>query len=295
MESWDDLRFILAVSRHGTISDAASALTVNATTVSRRLRAMEAEAGTALFEKLKHGAVLTAAGEQMVVVAEAVEQLTNALDARVLGLDAKLEGTIRATSTDILLERWMPDFATFQLKYEGIQLELTSGYATVNLTRREADVAIRTAPRAPEHLLGRKYAEVFYAVYGAPSLVDQIGVDASYAAYPWLAWDLSVGRATDNYLESNAPGARIVMRVDRMAPMTAALEAGLGITILPCMAGDTNPRLCRVGDYFEGGTYLWVLTHPELRGSARIRTFTRYVRELVARDVDLIEGRTPQS
>ncbi|MEM9729944.1 MAG: LysR substrate-binding domain-containing protein, partial [Myxococcota bacterium] len=138
-------------------------------------------------------------------------------------------------------------------------------------------------------------AAVFYAVSGTPSLGAAIGETASSGAYPWLAWDLSVGRATDNYLEANVPGARISMRVDRMALMTAALEAGLGITILPCLSGDANPRLCRVGDYFEGGMFLWVLTHPELRGSARIRAFTTYVRELIVRDRDLIEGRCPNS
>lgn len=294
MQAWDDLRFILAVARHGTIVDGAKALRVNATTVSRRLRAMEEHAGTALFEKLKHGAVLTAAGEEMVAVAEAVERMTNDLDARIHGLDTKLEGTIRVTSTDIVLQQWMPDLTAFQRKYEALRLELTSGYDSVNLTRREADVAIRMSPRAPEHLLGRKHAEIFYAVYGTPELIESIGPDASYAAFPWLSWDLStVGRATDRFLEAHVPGARIVTRVDRMAPMNAALEAGLGITILPCLSGDTNPALRRVGDYFEGGMYMWILTHPELRGSARIRAFTKFIAELVVRDRELLEGQRP--
>lgn len=293
MQAWDDLRFILAVARHGTIADGAKALRVNATTVSRRLRAMEDQAGTALFEKLKHGAVLTAAGEEMVAVAEAVEKMTDTLDARIRGLDAKLEGTIRVTSTDILLGLWMPDIAAFSTRYEGVQLELSSGYSTANLTRREADIAVRMSAHAPEHLLGRRHAELFFAVYGAPELIERIGADAPYADFPWLAWDLSVGRATDNYLRDHVPGARIVMRVDRMAPMHAALEAGLGITILPCVTGDTNPALRRVGPYFEGGMYLWVLTHPELRGSARVRAFMAHVRELAARDLDLLEGRRP--
>lgn len=294
MKDWNDLRYILAVARHGTIVDGARALRVNATTVSRRLRALEEEAGTALFEKLKHGAVLTPAGEEMVTVAEAVQQLTDALDARIHGLDAKLEGTIRVTSTDILLNQWMPDFAAFQARYEGVRLELTSGYSLANLTRREADVAIRMSTTAPGHLLGRRHAEIFYGIYGAPALVERIGEGASYAAFPWLSWDHSVGRATDNYIEANARGAKIVLRADRMEPMMAALEAGMGITILPCVCGDTNAELRRVGDYFEGGMYLWVLTHPELRGSARVRAFTSFVRELIARDLDLLEGRRPQ-
>lgn len=291
MQTWDDLRFILAVARSGTIADGAKALAVNATTVSRRLRALEAEAGTALFEKLKHGAVLTAAGEEMVTVAEAVEQLVHALDARVHGLDAKLEGTIRVTSTDIFINRWMEDIVAFRSRYPRIELELTSGYSASNLTRREADIAIRIADQAPQHLLGRKHAEVYFSVYGAQKLVEEVGEHASYGAFPWLAWDFSVGRATDQYLKTHVPGARISLRVDRMAPMLSALEAGCGVTILPCFVGDAHPRLRRVGDYFEGGTFLWVLTHPELRGSARVRAFIEFVRGLVARDRAAIEGR----
>ena len=69
--------------------------------------------------------------------------------------------------------------------------------------------------------------------------------------------------------------------------------AGLGLTILPCLACDPVPGLRRVGSYFEGGTYLWVLTHPELRGTARVRAFTEFMREVIERDRALIEGRPP--
>ena len=198
--SWDDLRYVLAVARKGTITDAAKSLQVNSTTVSRRLRAIEDNAGCALFEKLKHGAVLTPAGEEMVTVAEAIEHLTNELDARIHGLDTRLEGTLRVATTDLLLARWMPDLAVFRSRYPEVELEFLSSYELTNLTRREADVAVRMAPSAPPHLLGRKYAEVFFAVYGSVELVESVGEDASYASFPWVAWDLRVGRATDNYL-----------------------------------------------------------------------------------------------
>ena len=291
--SWDDLRYVLAVARTGTISDAARSLQVNGTTVSRRLRTIEEEAGTALFEKLKHGAVLTPAGHEMVAVAEAVEQLTNDLDARIHGLDTRLEGTIRVTSTDMMLHQWMPDLAAFRDRYPNVDLELVSSYSMASLTRREADVAVRIARDAPPHLIGRKHAEVMYAVYGSEALVDSVGADASYASYPWLAWDPGVARATDNYLERHVKGARVVLRVDSVPVMIDALRAGLGLTILPCLACDPVPGLRRVGSYFEGGTHLWVLTHPELRGTARVRAFTDFMREVIERDRALIEGRPP--
>ena len=289
--SWDDLRYVLAISRTGTINDAAKALRVNGTTVSRRVRAIEEQAGTALFEKLKHGAVLTEAGEEMVAVAEAVEQLTNELDARIHGLDTRLEGTIRVTSTDMMLRHFMPDIPAFREHYPHVSLELLSSYEMASLTRREADIAIRIARSAPPHLVGRKYVEVFYAVYGAQELIASIGEGADYTSYPWLSWDFKVSRATDVFLDKQAKGAKVVLRVDEVDVMVDALQAGLGLTILPCFALDRVPGLRRVGPYFEGGTYLWLLTHPELRGTARIRAFVEFIRERIERDRAAFLGR----
>ena len=291
--SWDDLRYVLAVSRHGTISDAARALQVNATTVSRRLKAIEEDKGTALFEKLKHGAVLTPAGEALVSVAETVEQLTNNLDAHIHGLDTRLEGNLCVTAADLLFNHWMSDLADFQRRYPNVQLELRSSYEMANLTQREADIAVRISKSAPPHLLGNRHVEALYAVYGHRALIESIGANAAYAAFPWVGWDLRVGRATDDYLAAHAKGAKIVMRVDRMLLMQQALSAGIGITILPCLSGDRIPDLCRIGDYFEGGVYIWVLTHPELRGTARVRAFINLVRTLIARDRALILGQCP--
>ncbi len=147
------------------------------------------------------------------------------------------------------------------------------------------------ARQAPDHLIGRKHAQVFYAVYGSHELVERIGEDAPYESHPWLSWDLSVGRGNDVWLERHAPRARIVGRIERMPVMSTAVEAGWGLMILPCFAGDPNPRLRRVGDYLEGGAHIWVLTHAALRGSARVRQFVGLVGTLIERDKDLIEGR----
>lgn len=291
---WDDLRYILAVARHGTIAQGAASLGVDATTVSRRLRMLEQDTRSELFEKLKHGAVLTPAGEEMVRTAEMVEELTQALDAQVQGMDAKLEGSLRVTSTSSLLSHFITDFGEFKQRYPGIELELSSTMSVANLTQREADIAIRVAKTAPDYLIGRKYAELGFAVYGSPALIERVGAYASYAEYPWLSWDLGVARGTDVWLDDNVKDYQVLLRVNTMPLMVDALEAGLGLTILNTLDGDTNPRLRRVGTYFEGGLFVWVLAHPKARGSARIRAFVDFMREVIERDKDLIEGRCPQ-
>ncbi|MCO4772267.1 MAG: LysR family transcriptional regulator [Deltaproteobacteria bacterium] len=292
--NWEDLRYILAVAQEGTIVAAARSLQVSPTTVSRRLRTLEETQGAKLFDKFKHGAILSEAGERVVSVAREVERMTDQLDAEIHGLDQRLVGPVRVSAVDFLLLAWMKDFGAFAARYPEVQLELASTMAVVNLTQREADVALRIARTAPEHLLGTRHAEVLYCVYGSVDLIEATGADAPYSAYPWLSWDLGVSRSTDTWIAENAAGASPVLRVGEMPVMCEAIEEGLGVTILPCIIGDANPRWRRIGDYFEGGLWVWVLTHPELRGSARIKAFTRTVRELIRRDKDLIEGRRPR-
>jgi DNA-binding transcriptional LysR family regulator len=284
--TWDDLRYILAVARHGTIGLGAEALRVNATTMSRRLRALEADAGTALFVKLKHGAVLTAAGHEMVDVAREVEKLTNELDARITGLDAKLEGRLRVTTTETLIAHWLPDFGEFHRRYPDIELELTSTPSLLNLTQREADVAVRLGQQAPEHLIGSKYAQVALAIYGSVELVARVGASAPYSAFPWCGFT-----GSNAFVEQHAPGASVVLRLDTMASMVDAVDAGLGLALIPCVKGDATAHLRRVGEFMVPGLHLWVLTHPELRGTARIQAFMGFMRSLIARDRDLLEGR----
>jgi len=292
--NWDDLRYILAVSREGTLLGAARSLRVSPTTMTRRIRALEEAQGSALFLKKKHGALLNEAGERVVSVAEQVEGLLLKLDAEIGGMDQRLVGSVRVTSVEFMSRLWMSDFGEFGRRHPGVHLELTSTMNVLNLTQREADVAIRIGADAPPHLLGAKHAELFYAIYASRDLAESVGADAPYGAFPWLSWDLAFARSTDEVIQRLAPGASVTLRVTQMNVMVEAIARGLGITILPCVIGDARPDLRRVGDYFEGGLHLWVLTHPELRGSARVTAFTRFLRGLVARDVDLIEGRRPQ-
>lgn len=297
--NWEDLRYILALAREGTILNAARALEVSPTTVSRRLRSLERDQGTALFEKFKHGAVLTDAGHRVVEAAERVDHLMAELDAEIHGLDAKLSGSLRVTSTDNLFLRWLPDLGEFGQQYPDIQLELISSTSLLNMTLREADVALRLGMKAPEHLIGRSFGRCAFAVYGTPELVEattaRVGSKPSYADFPWIAWDLSTSRSTDAWLAEEAPGARVVLRPSGMNVFAEACKIGAGLAFLPCLIGDADPGLCRVGDYFMAdGPWVWVLTHPQLRGTARVRAFTKWMRAVLERDRELIEGHRPQ-
>ncbi|MCO4747370.1 MAG: LysR family transcriptional regulator [Proteobacteria bacterium] len=290
---WNDLRTLLAVADGGGIQGGADALGIHSTTVSRRIRDIEAEQRVRIFERYRHGVVLTDAGQEAIEVAREVRSLVDGLAARLHGRDTQLSGTVRLTSIDSILARWMPHFAEFQQRYPDIQLELSSGMNLANLTKREADVAVRIAGQAPEHLIGSKVCGVAHGVYASKAMLEAYGPDSGRGDFPWIAYDLSVFRGIDGFLEARHPEARIVMRVPRIDLLLGAIEDGVGIGILNCHAGDSNPKLRRLGPADAGMSQLWILTHPELRGTTRISTFMQFVRGVVADERDLWEGRRP--
>ncbi|HJU30330.1 MAG TPA: LysR family transcriptional regulator, partial [Hyphomicrobiaceae bacterium] len=146
--SWDDLRVLLAVARHGSLSGAARALGVNHSTVLRRVAALEAAIGTRLFDRLPGGYALTPAGDDMHMVAARLEEEIAAAQRRLAGRDAQPSGTVRVTTIDILALYVLPRHLTsFRAAYPGISIELVIAETPFSLTRREADVAIRATTR----------------------------------------------------------------------------------------------------------------------------------------------------
>ena len=295
---WDDLKYVLALSRHRTATAAANSLGVNGTTVARRIAALEEHVGTRLFDKRGNETVPTPAGEAAIAAAARIEAEVHGLDAEIQGLDGELQGSLTVTSLDVMFETWRKDLADFRRRYPRVNLSLASSNRPVDLTRREADVAIRFSRAPPEHLVGRKLCELLFAVYATEDLVSAVchGRDPStvpYAAYPWLGWEAPFSEPTDRVIEAHAAGADVHLRVTSMPLLVRSIEDGLGVSVLPCVQGDRNRSLVRLGHYFEGGTYLWALTHEQLRGTARVRAFMDFVRQLVDRDRDLLMGRAP--
>ena len=291
---WNDLRTLLAVAEQGGLQGGAKALGLHATTVSRRLREIESTERVKLFERYRHGVVLTEAGAEAVEVARELRVRVDALSARLQGRDTQLSGLIRLTAVDSILRLWMPHFVEFRRRYPDIQLELSSTMNMANLTQREADVALRIAGQAPGHLIGRKLCDVAHGVYVSEELLQQ-QPEAQRGELPWVAYDLAVFRGVDAFLAHRHPQAKVVLRVPRIDLLVAALEAGMGAGILNCHVGDSSPRLRRLGPADAGLSHLWVLTHPELRGTARISAFLRFVREVAEQERDLFEGHRPRA
>ena len=166
---WDDIKVLLALSRKGSARAAAQMLGVSNSTVTRRLDELERSLHTRLFDRTPDGYRMTASAEQMLPTAEHVEELLFTAERRISGEDQHLEGAIRLTLPEVggmgFLVRRLAEFAR---QYPAIELELMPSYEALDLSRREADIALRVmqaGAKPPEYLIGRYLSPVSASSY----------------------------------------------------------------------------------------------------------------------------------
>ena len=282
---WDDLRYVLAVSRDQSLSLAGSRLGVSHTTVGRRVRAIEDALGVRLFDRTPDAFVTTAAGQDIAEVAEKVEAEILLLEGRVLGRDAQLQGRVRVATMDMLFSKFLRGFSSFMTRYPSVDLTVTSSDEEVSLLRREADVSLRLTNKPPEYLVGRRVGRVSFCVFGERRLVERIGADAHYDEFPWLHWDERLDmRPIDEWLQKNAPKATIAMRIGTSGgtALRETIATGIGVHFLATFDGDDDPRLARIGKpTTQFDRDIWLLTLPDLRNTNRIRAFMDHLEDHV--------------
>lgn len=290
--AWDDLRVFLAVARTGSLSGAAKALGVNHSTVFRRINAFENALGVRLFERLPTGYALSVAGEEMQASAARVEREIERVDLRITGQDLKLEGTLVVTTTDTIIENFLaPHLLAFRRAYPGIRLDLVIDNQNINLSKRQADIAVRPTRNPPESLVGRRIAGIAFAPYAAKSYMKDRTPDLG--ALDWLAVDESLAHlSAAKWFRDTLPDATVVLRANSLLGLLHTCAAGLGAATLGCFMGDTHKNLVRLADPIpDAATALWLLTHEDLRHTGRVRAFMDFMATSLASDVDLLEGR----
>lgn len=298
MENWNDLKLVLAIRRAGSLTGGAKALGINHSTAFRRLNTLEERLGARLFERLQNGTYLpTAAGETVATAAEAVETETEALDRDIAGLDRRLTGRLRITASETLSYRLLiGELAAFRAVHPGIVIDLMVDNRLLNLSRREADVALRVSrPREPD-LFGRKLADIAWTVYGAPELVASLGArhtPGELATAPFIGWSSNSGAvATAEWVDATIADASIVYRTNSLINQLSAARAGIGLAALPCYLGDLEPGLVRALPeplpLLE--RELWIVTHADLRKTARVRAFLELVGDGLAARRTLFSG-----
>jgi DNA-binding transcriptional LysR family regulator len=293
MQDWNDLRLVLAVARRRSLTGAAVDLGINHSTAFRRLGALEDRLGVRLFERLPGGVYLpTPSGERAAAAGERVETEAAALDREILGRDHRLTGRLRVTSSETLAYRLLTrHVAAFRSIHPGIAVELVVDNRILSLSRREADVALRVTRPKEGDLFGRKLADIAWTIYGAP---DVVGAAVSAFAGPFVGWEEGTfGVNAADWLSAAVPAGSVVYRTNSVVNQLVAAREGIGLAVLPCYLGDVEPGLVRAlpDPVPELERELWIVTHGDLRTTARVRAFFDIVGEALAGERDLLGGR----
>jgi DNA-binding transcriptional LysR family regulator len=292
MLSWDDFRYVKAIADTRSLGGAAAELSVNHSTVFRRLAQIEKGLGSRLFERSRGGYALTPCGEEMVRLAERMGEDIVAFERQVTGHDLRPSGELRVTTNDTALIYLMTEiFAGFRRAYPEISLDVVVSNQPLNLSKRDADVAIRATERPPETLIGRRAASNAWAVFAASQTArNNFDPLSDGRAAEWIGFgDNLANLKAAKWLKEH--GGRPVYRINTVLGLAEATAAGLGLGLLPCFIGAKTPGVTRLTpplpDVVEG---LWLLTHADLRATARVRAFMDFAGAEIAKRRKELEG-----
>jgi DNA-binding transcriptional LysR family regulator len=285
---WDDLRVFLAVERLGSHKRAAQKLGVDPTTIGRRLSALEQALGTKLFERTPERVLASAAGRKLLGHAERIEAEALEAERTVAASDARLEGSLRVTATEGFVHYvLLPALAEFRREHPKLTLDLRADTRVLDLSRREADIAVRLGKPKQPALLAQRLGVLRWGLFASQAYLERhaaprhvaalrthefVGFSASFDELPQTQW-----------LRKLLPEPRYVVRASNAVAQVQACAEGHGISLLPLFAVAHEPRLVPLLPRLVGPSReLWGVTHADLRGNARTRVFMAWLKRLVA-------------
>jgi DNA-binding transcriptional LysR family regulator len=279
MNDWDDVRFFLEVARNGNLTQAAKALGVNHSTVSRRIKSLENKINSRLFERTASGYVLTDYAEDIYQTALEIEENHQTFARRLQNKNTSLVGKITLTMPHDIFEFFLVDhIADFQKQFSDIELDLLVSKGVRNLNAREADIAIRLTDLPPEYLVGKNITPLLHDLYKPKNL-------EVFEETPIVVW--TSDEAVPEWAKKNCINPKIKLRVDDLFAMYRAVESGVGLARMPvyihhfCKSLEIE-RMMINGQHSSWG--VWVLSHVDLRKSVRVKILKDFLSDCIVKN-----------
>lgn len=275
--NWDDLKFVLAVARAGSVNAAAQALQVNHATILRRVASFEDAHNIIIFGRETKGYTVTADAVPIIEAIRAVESSIDAMERVIAGKGENLEGSIHVTSTDSLCRTILPPIIRkFHQLHPDLKIELSVTNARLNLAKLDAEVTIRPAKALPSDLVGVKSVEMSFGVYGTPGYIAQ-NPSTDLGAHCWMGVTDLLGRSPVGTWQSQLPKNAIAFRADSFVTLADMAETGIGLAMIPTCLANHSETLIPAPQFPEKlGTNVWVAAHKDLYDVPRIAVLTRY-------------------
>jgi DNA-binding transcriptional LysR family regulator len=284
MFDWDDVRFFLAVARHNSTLAAGRALGVNQSTVTRRIAELERSLGHALVRREPTGYRLSELGTTMLPHAERIAAAVQDFEQQLADATRAQIGTVRITCPEPVVLRITQSglLDRFHARHPELRAEFVISDRYLDITKGDADVALRSGDTDDGVLVGRKIADSLWAVYASRGYVERHGKPdsaADLAGHALVGLDESMANhRASTWLRAVAPEARIVARNNSVLGLAQAVKSGLGVGPLPTALGDNDPDLVRAFGPVPELTRSWrLLTHPDLRHTRRVSAFFDFI------------------
>lgn len=277
---WDDVKLLLALYRQGSVGKAAAALGVDGSTVSRRLATLEDVLSSSLFVRGRDGVTPTEAAEQLLPIAEELEQTMARFTHQARQLERAATGVVRLASppdvAEVVLAPLLPELVA---RHPGLTFTLDANESVLDLTRREADLALRTVRPESGDLVLRRLAQARWVLVAAPRLAQRLGVLRAFERAPWIGWgERFAGLPAARWLAQHGRGVVPLLRSDSLAVQLAAVRAGVGVALVPePTARHYRLRPVRLARSLAAACAAWpvsdlfLVTHRALRDVPRVK------------------------
>lgn len=271
--AWDDLRIFLALAQSQSTRQAADRLGVNASTISRKLAALETTLGARLVERHPDGLRLTKAGADVVDAALQMNEYVSGLARRVAGADRSLSGTVRLSVPEILAQSVAEVLAGVLAEHRELQVEFRVDDQLTDLSRHETDLAVRVSDTPPADLVGKKLGRANTGIYASERYWATHAFDLKDERHQWIEWPSYVKRkAAYTWLEREVPARRVAAHASSSQAVLASVAGGLGLTVMTHVHARRHPSLVSRWALPDAcGTDVWALTHRETSRNARVR------------------------
>lgn len=295
---WEAIKSFAVVADRGTVRRAARELGVHHSTLSRRIDSLEQSLGARLFVRSPDGFVLTDAGVEFLNAAQASGMRLSDAERSISGQEQQLRGVVAVTMVEpVAVSAFAPRLHEFSAQYPDIEIELIATTDFLDVTRMEADIAIRMDNNPPLTLVGKRLFPYYQTAYASPDYLETHNLIDEPENARWLGWDSSDERFPPWTQETAFAKVPVWGNFASIPTQQAAARGGLGLTLLPCFVADHDPGLVRVSDASPTRSRdIWLLTHDDLRHTAKIRAFMQFAETVLRANKNRFLGRLgPQS
>jgi DNA-binding transcriptional LysR family regulator len=294
--NWNDVRYFLAVTRHGGLTGASSEVKASPSTVARRVETLEAALKTRLFERKPDGYQLTEGGRAMVAKAMAIEAAMHELEDGFCGQDGRVSGTVRIVTVDTLAHHLvMPNLPVLQDAYPDLSLGIAvNATSFARIPHGEADIGLRLCRPEQGNFVVRRIGTIAFGLYGSKDYLARhpIPEDQPIAGHRLITWGdplsfLALPKTLRSWVESGIAN----LTVDSMQAQLLAMKAGNGLGVLPCILADSEEQLVRIRpDLCQQEEGVWLVVHEAVRDMKRIRVVCDFLETIVRHGQSALSG-----